>query len=92
MKARDSIVVESKNGEIAKEFVKLNASKEDLHNRIGILLDRLQDVLGEPEESPDGCSNKETLTSQFAIDLSSITGTIETDLEKIDDILNRLEL
>ncbi len=84
---------ESRTGEITKEIVRLNESKESLHNRIGVLVDRLKDVMGQPEPKPTVAENvKETLSCPFAIDLSSVSGTIETDLDKINDILDRLEL
>lgn len=82
----------SKDGEITSEFVRLNEGKESLHNRIGILFDKLQDIMRKPEPQPTGEATKEMLSSQFAIDLSSVSATIETDLEKVNDIINRLEL
>lgn len=82
-----------KQGEISKEFIRLNESKEQLHNRIGVLFDRLQDIMRKPAPAtPTGEKCQEALSSQLAIDLSGISATIETDLEKIDDILARLEL
>lgn len=85
-------IVEGKAGEITEEFVRLNACKEELHNRIGVLIERLQDLLRKPEPTTVTCPPEKIRSSQFAIDLSSITCTIETDLEKVDDVLNRLEL
>lgn len=85
--------LECKKGEITSEFVRLNELEESLHNRIGILFDRLQDLLRKPEPKTNECEPpKQLLQSQFAVDLSSLSSTIETDLDKINEILNRLEL
>ncbi len=82
-----------RQGEITTEFVRLNEAKENLHNRIGILLDRLADILRKPEPQPTAdVTKKEALSSQLAIDLSSVSATIETDLDKINDVINRLGL
>lgn len=82
----------SKKGEIISEFVRLNEKKENLHNRIGILFDKLQDFMRKPEPQPTGETAKEMLSSQFAIDLSSVSATLETDLDNINEIILRLEI
>lgn len=84
---------ECKQGEISQEFVRLSDRKEELHGRIGVLFDRLQDIMRKPAPStaPDEAI-KGVLSSQLAIDLSSVSATIETDIEKVNDIIARLEL
>lgn len=80
-------------GEVSQEIVRLQTNKEELHDRIGTLFDRLQDLLGKPEQEPTPeTTNKPLITSQLAIHLSSISCTIEADIEKVNNILNRLEL
>lgn len=86
----------SRQGEIISEFGRLNDRKEELHNRIGFLFDRLQEVMRKPKPKPPTSAPpeeviKETLSSQFAIDLSSIKSLIESDLDKINDIIDRLD-
>lgn len=82
-----------REGEIGKEFVRLNKSKEQLHNRLGILFDKLHPVLRAPEPKKEISEpQQQSLETEFAICLSSVSSTIETNLEKVNDILNRLEL
>ena len=88
----NEIATECATGEISREFVRLSEGKERLHNRIGVLFDKLKDIMRKPEPQPTAETTKEMLLSQLAIDISSVSATIETDLEKIDDILARLEL
>lgn len=84
---------ECRKGEITTEFVRLNEAKEQLHNRIGVLLDRLVVLLKKPvPQKEQDCPPKQELQSQLAMDLSSISATVETDLETVNDILDRLEL
>jgi len=89
----ENATVECKQGEISKEFVRLNDGKEQLHDRIGILFDKLQDIMRKPAPTtPASDVPKEMLSSQFAIDLSSVSATVETDIEKVNEIIERLEL
>lgn len=81
-----------KQGEISTELGRLNGIKEQLHNRIEVLFDRLQELLSPPGPTTESCSKKEPLQSKFASDLSSISTTIEADLEKVNSIIDRLEL
>lgn len=84
---------DKRKGEISEELVRLHDKKEQLHVRIGVLFDRLQELLSKSEPQNEACQpQQQPLQSQFAIDLSGISSTIETDLEKINDIINRLEL
>ncbi len=82
----------ARQGEISKEFVRLNDSKEQLNSRIEVLCNKLQDLMRKEEPSKETCQPSTPLQSQFAMELSGVSSTIETDLEKINDILNRLEL
>lgn len=91
----DSTALECKQGEISSEFVRLNEKKENLHDRIAVLFDRLTDIMRKPEPQPEPESAEKTtevLSSQLAIDLSNISVTVETDIEKINDIIRRLAL
>ncbi len=85
---------EIRTGEIIKEFVRLNESKEQLHSRIEVLGGRLKDILGPSAPSPvdETCPPKQQLSSPMAIDLSAISSTIEADLRNINDLLERLEI
>lgn len=88
----DGAAKAERQGEITEEFVRLNRNKEQLHDRIGVLLDRLKEILRKPTPLTEQDTPGNVLSSQFAIDLSSVNGTIETDLEIINEILDRLEL
>ncbi len=83
---------ECRQGEIPAEMSRLHDKKEELHDRIGILSDRLQDLLRGQDPKKTGCQPQQPLTSKFAMDLSSVNATLETDIEKVRDILDRLEL
>lgn len=85
---------EAKQGEISKEMVRLSELKEQLHNRIGMLFDRLQGLLCKslPSKNPCNMTPNVVLQSPFAVDLSSISATLETDIEQVNDIIGRLEL
>ena len=88
----ENCATEIRTGEIIKEFGRLNESKEQLHNRIDVLANRLKDVLRKESSPPSTGAPKEQLNSPMAIDLSSVSSTIEADLERINELLDRLEL
>ncbi len=92
MKGRKMEEKAVREGEIKTEFVRLNESKERLHERICLLFDRLKDILGPPNPQPESQTTAQQLTSPMAIDLSAVSATLETDCEKVNDILDRLEL
>lgn len=80
------------SAEIPAGLVRLNESKEQLHSRIATLSDRLQDVMRKSEPVEKAAENITSLSSQLAMELSAISATIETDLDRINDIIERLEL
>ena len=83
-----------RQGDISTELVRLSEKKEQLHDRIGILFDRLQNILKivGPNRELSGQSPERQIQSQLAIDLSSVSATLETDMDKINEIIDRLEL
>ncbi len=90
---QDSGATQCKQGDISRELVRLNESKENLHNRIGILFDRVQELLSPSMPKTEVAKSLNApVQSKFALDLSGISATIETDLDKINEILDRLEL
>ena len=85
--------VECKQGEIQREFVRLSERKETLHDRVGILVDKLKDILSKPQDTNDVTGMPlQALTSPMAIDLSAVSAVLESDIEKIDETIRRLEL
>lgn len=82
----------SKQGEISLQFVRLNEKKEQLHDRIGILFDRLQEVMRQPEKPSQGATPEEAFSCQLAKDLLAICHTTDSDIDKVNEIIDRLEL
>jgi len=83
-----------KSREITTEYVSLSDRAEELHDRLGILLDeRLTPVMrGEEPKQPEGVNPQKGYGCQLARELETITDKLAKDIRKINDALARLEL
>ena len=81
-----------KDKEVSAEMVCLQGKREEIHDRIGILIDRLNSILSVPAPKEEGQRPRKAYSCQLAQDLENATDSLSNDIEKINDALGRLEL
>ncbi len=81
-----------KEKEVSAEMFCLQEKREEIHDRIGILIDRLSDVLSVLPPTEERQKPRKAYSCQLAQDLENVTDSLSNDINRINDILGRLEL
>ena len=85
-------MTKTESKEVSTEMVCLQEKREEIHDRIGILIDKLHDVLSVPPPKEEVQRPRKAYSCSLAQQLENVTDSLTNDIEKINDALGRLEL